>query len=98
MTWSRTLSKPITLDDGRTFTTLRDAADFAITLSERQRADPAWQYAIELMMKAARTGASPVDLQEAERQLNVVFRMDGLLGIRRDVPRSRPRWRRDEPS
>jgi hypothetical protein len=46
------------------------------------------------MMKAAEADASEDDLVEAERQLDVVFRMDGLLGIRRDRPQLKPRWRR----
>lgn len=80
MPYSRKLSEPIMLNDGRTFATLRDAADFALTLSDRHKADPAWAYAIELMMKAARTGATLADLQEAERQIYTALRGDGLIG------------------
>ena len=94
MAWTRKLSAPIVLDNGRTFLRLRDAADFALALSDRQKANPAWQYAIRLMMRAAERGSGDQDLKEAERQLDVVLRMDGLLGIRRDRPPSRPLWRR----
>lgn len=63
MPWSRKLPAPIALDDGQVFTTLRDAADFAVTISNRQKAHLAWQYAIELMMKAAEADASEDDLK-----------------------------------
>jgi hypothetical protein len=43
MRWSRKLSAPIVLDNGRTFVTLRHAADFALNLSDRQKADLGWQ-------------------------------------------------------
>jgi hypothetical protein len=91
MPYTRKLSAQITLHDGRVITTLRDVADFALTLTDRQKADLAWQYVIELMMKAARTGATTLDLQAVERQLHTVLKADGLIGIRRDRPWSRPR-------
>jgi hypothetical protein len=59
----------------------RDAANFALALSDRKKTDPAWEYAIRVMMGAAEADASEDDLKEAARQLDVAFRMDGLLGI-----------------
>jgi hypothetical protein len=46
MAWSRKLSSPITLDDGRRFVRLRDAAEFALKLSNRQKAN--WDFALKL--------------------------------------------------
>jgi hypothetical protein len=54
MPWSRKLSEPFTLDDGRTFSTLRDAADFLLKLPELHQANPYWQYAAAAMMRAAK--------------------------------------------
>ena len=45
------------------------AGDFAFAFSDRQQDDPAWQYAVELMMKAPKEGSSAADLQDAERSL-----------------------------
>ena len=53
MAWSRKLSSPITLDDGRRFVRLRDAAEFALKLSDRQKANPDCRYAVRLLKKAA---------------------------------------------
>ena len=91
MRWSRKLSAPIVLDNGRTFVTLRHAADFALNLSDRQKADLGWQYAIKLMTAAAKPKSSDADLWDAEDQLHRVLRADGLLGLRGDRPRSRSR-------
>jgi hypothetical protein len=65
-----------------------------VELSDRKKADPAWQYAMRLMMKAAAPNATQADLAKGERQLSLCLRRHGVMGIRRDGPPSRPRWRR----
>ena len=80
MPWSRKLLEPITLYNGRVLRSLSDAAEFAFKLSDRQKADPAWQNAIGLMMMAAEAEASKNDLKEAERQLYTALKGDGLIG------------------
>jgi hypothetical protein len=80
MAWTRKLLEPITLYNGRVFRSLHDAAEFALKLSDRQQADPAWQHAIGLLMRAAEAGASEDVLKEAERQLYTALKGDGLIG------------------
>ncbi len=76
MSWSRNLSAPITLDNGRIFTTLRDAANFVLALPDLHRNNPHWQFAMEAMMKAAENDA---DLEAAERQLDLALRAEGVF-------------------
>lgn len=93
MPWSRKLTKPIALDDGRVFETLRDAADYALALPDIRKAHLSWQYAIELMMAAAKPRASRTLLERAERQLDICLRADGVLGLKRSGAKE-PRPRR----
>jgi hypothetical protein len=54
--WHRSLDDPISVD-GRTLRTLRDAADYIVTLSEWTSRQQHWQTAVrELMMAAERDG------------------------------------------
>jgi len=93
MSWSRKLSEPIVLDDGRTFTRLCDTVDYMVDLSERKKTDPAWQYAVRLMRKAAEPEATAADLSKAERQIVTCLRRDGVMGINGNKERSQSRWR-----
>ncbi|SEF00689.1 hypothetical protein SAMN05519104_7681 [Rhizobiales bacterium GAS188] len=52
MPWSRKLIEPITLKDGRVLT-VADARAFMLALPERRQMAPYWQYAAELLLKAA---------------------------------------------
>ena len=54
--WHRSLDDPISVD-GRTLRTLRDAADYIVTLPEWTSRQQHWQTAVrELMMAAERDG------------------------------------------
>ena len=45
--WLRTFEAPITLPDGRTLFTLRDAADYITSQAEKETDLSEWQVAIE---------------------------------------------------
>jgi hypothetical protein len=47
---SREFDDPISLPDGRSLTTLRDAADYITGLPKNEAAAPEWQAAIEALM------------------------------------------------
>ena len=83
MAWSRKLSPPITLDDGRTFATLREAADFILELPDLHRRNPHWQLAIEAMMRAAKPASNMTERNEAQRRLKAALRREGVLSVKR---------------
>lgn len=78
MPWSRKLSAPITLDDGRVFETLRHAARFMLELPELNQRNPHWQSAGDAMMRAA-TKSSQADLAIAEEKLKAALQAEGAL-------------------
>ena len=51
--WSRAFEDPITLPDGRTLSTLRDAASYLLALPGKTRQSDEWQAAIEALLMAA---------------------------------------------
>ena len=54
MSWSRAFEDPITLPDGRTLRTLRDAAKYIMALPPgKTRQSDEWQAAIEALLMAA---------------------------------------------
>jgi hypothetical protein len=53
MPWSRHFEDPITLPDGRTLRTLRDAASYVMALPGKTRQSDEWQAAIEALLMAA---------------------------------------------
>src|SRR5260370_38471736 len=53
MPWSRSFEDPITLPDGRTLSTLRDAASYLMALPGKTRQSDEWQAAIEALLMAA---------------------------------------------
>jgi hypothetical protein len=77
MSWSRSLSTPIRLNDGHKLITLDDASEFVLGLPEGQLHKACWEAAIELLIEAAI--ARPSALAEAEAQLKLAFRIEGLL-------------------
>ena len=68
MHWSRQLSEPIILKDGRVIATLAEARAFIFGLSDRRQAAPYWQYAAELLLRAATRGGKD-SMREAWAQL-----------------------------
>ena len=53
MPWSCPFEDPITLPDGRTLRTLRDAASYVMALPGKTRQSDEWQAAIEALLMAA---------------------------------------------
>jgi hypothetical protein len=54
--WSRKFDEPITLPDGRTLITLRDAAAHITALPKKEAAQAEWQAAIEALMLVVELG------------------------------------------
>ena len=54
--WQREFEDPISLPDGRTLVTLRDAADYITSLPKKESDLPDWQVAIEALMLVSRGG------------------------------------------
>jgi hypothetical protein len=90
MPWSRKLSQPIALGEGRTFVTLRDAAEFMLELPDLQRNNPYWQFAVEAMLRAAQPDATTRELHDAEASVRAALSADGAPGneVRRAGRRS----------
>jgi hypothetical protein len=76
MPWSRPLSEPIVLKDGRVTVTLNDARVVMRSLPARSQSSEVWVYALGLMLEAA-TSDSPID--ETAAQLRRALKADGLL-------------------
>ena len=51
--WSRRFEHPITLPDGRTLSTLRDAGDYITSLPKAIHEAPEWQAAMEALILVA---------------------------------------------
>jgi hypothetical protein len=77
MSWSRPFDDPITLPDGRTLLTLRDAADYITSLPKAEQNLEAWQAAIEALIMAAE-GRGPL----------MHARIGMLRGLNRNVERT----------
>ncbi|MBU6464170.1 MAG: hypothetical protein KGK01_01625 [Bradyrhizobium sp.] len=56
MPWSAPFDEPIALKGGRKLTTLQQAADYVMKLSERAQQQKHWQIAVENLINAAETG------------------------------------------
>ncbi|SEF09645.1 hypothetical protein SAMN05444161_8299 [Rhizobiales bacterium GAS191] len=77
MPWSRKLIEPITLKDGRVLT-VADARAFMLALPERRQMAPYWQYATELLLKAA-TRNSVDAPRDAWAQLRRALMAEGMV-------------------
>jgi hypothetical protein len=75
--WTRKLYEPITLKDGRKLVTLDDARAFMLKLSKPHQLRPTWQYAGELVLKAAEDNRAGV--KEGWAQLRRALVGEGLL-------------------
>ncbi len=53
MPWSSRFDDPIPLPNGRTARTLREAADYIVSLPKAEQKHRAWQTAIEILIGAA---------------------------------------------
>jgi hypothetical protein len=65
------------LKDGRKIVTLDDARAFMLKLSERTQLRPTWQYAAELVLKAAESNRAGV--KDAWAQLRRALVAEGML-------------------
>jgi hypothetical protein len=83
MPWSRKFPVPVTLDSGRSLTTLREAANFVLGLPERHQRNDHWQSAAEALMKAATDGSNNFQLEAAEERLIAALRAEGVLERKR---------------
>ena len=79
MSWSRKLSEPIALDDGRRFAT---RPTFMLRLPETHLSNMHWQIAAEAMMKADNPRSSVEELQAAERILKAALRAEGVFDLK----------------
>jgi hypothetical protein len=77
LSWSKKFSQPIRLKDGRELRTLSEARALIVRMEGRIEGMPVYEYAIELLLKAAETGKR-ADIQEAENQLGRAVFVDGL--------------------
>ena len=74
---SARLSKPLTLRDGRTLRTLRDARDFVLRLPERDLERNAWQSAAGLLIAAANGG----NIEAATKQVAAVLFLKAMVRL-----------------
>jgi hypothetical protein len=77
MGWSRKLSPPLVLGNGRALKTLSDARDMILGLPEDQQRAPHWLHAGELLLYAAENDKEAVD--DARMQLSRALHRDGLI-------------------
>ena len=68
--WQRKFEDPITLPDGRTLLTLRDAADYITSLPEKETDLPDWQVAMEALLLVSRGGPTMLARIGVMRALN----------------------------
>ena len=68
--WSRRLSWPLTLRDGRTLATLADAQALVLALPGPERQRAAWQTADKLLTAAAERGG---DIRAATLQVQIAL-------------------------
>ena len=76
--WARKLGQPVILRDGRRLMTLRDASEVLLGFNDRRQQNAWNQYAAELLLKAAASGAR-ADVQQAREQLCRALAREGLL-------------------
>jgi hypothetical protein len=76
--WSRKLSEPVKLKDGRILETLREVRDLILRLGSSHQKHPWWTYTAELLLKAAESGKR-TDIKLATDQLCRVLMRGGML-------------------
>jgi hypothetical protein len=76
MPWSRNLTTPITLKDGRTIATLSEAREMMLSLSPSQRRLAVWRFTSLMLADVAIDDAR---LEEAELLLTRALKVERLL-------------------
>lgn len=56
MPWSTPFDDPIALRGGRKLTTLQQAADYIMQLTDHEQREARWQFAVEILINAAESG------------------------------------------
>jgi hypothetical protein len=77
MSWEKKFMEPIRLKSGRELRTLSDARALILGMEKWLRGSR-WEYAIELLLKAAETGTK-ADIQDAWAQIGRALLGEGLL-------------------
>jgi hypothetical protein len=77
MSWEKKFGGPIRLKDGRELRTLSEARALILRLEHRITGVPYYEYAIELLLKAAQT-RKKADVRDAEDQMHRALRADGF--------------------
>jgi hypothetical protein len=77
MSWTSSLSQPLTLTDGRRLATLDDVAELVFTLEDARLHKAVWDEAIDLLIDAAMR--HPSSLPQAEAKIASAFRVEGLI-------------------
>lgn len=79
MVWTRRFRTPVILKDGQALTSLAQARDFILEMTERRQAKDPWQQASESLMKAANRTSTERDIARAADQLKAALAAEGLL-------------------
>jgi hypothetical protein len=64
MSWSRPLTTPIVLKDGRTVTTFAEVRELMVSIPPRYRQGAVWRYVGELLSEAANDRAMVAEVEE----------------------------------
>jgi hypothetical protein len=64
MPWSRPLTTPIELKDGRTIATLAEVREMMLSIPLHVRRGDVWRYAAELLDEAANDKAAVTEVEE----------------------------------
>ncbi len=96
MSWSRPFEDPITLPDGRTLSTLRDAGDYITSLPKAVHEAAEWQTAMEALILVATLGGPTMlarigVMRALNRNVERVFSSD-----RKDTHWGRRKLKRDQ--
>jgi hypothetical protein len=78
MPWSRKLTKPIILKDGRTLETFGNAREMLRSIPVHHRRGVIWRYTAELLNEAA-ADYTYVPHVDAEAQLKRALKAEGLI-------------------
>jgi hypothetical protein len=106
MAWTRNLTPPIVLKDGRVLETLSDVREVMLSLPERHLQNGHWVYAGQLLMAAATDKG--VSMHEVQQQLSIALKAEGLTqngpaagawgrSQCASRPKGGPQWARGKP-